>query len=63
MSNRVPVFGIGDRVRIMQTTETEKLRIANLKGTVTDIQEGQCFVLPDNGIPTLFISPTTLMKA
>lgn len=55
MSNAVPERDIGDRIRIMQTTEAEKQGLANEMGTVrdvdweTDINERLAYIDLDNG--------------
>ena len=40
MSDRIPTFSVGDRVRIMQTTRMEELGLAGRIGTIGAISLG-----------------------
>lgn len=68
MSDRIPTFRHGDRVKVMQTREAESNGLANLHGTVVGgIIRGNgervSFVLPDGErTETVHIPDRCLMK-
>ena len=68
MSNYIPTFKPGDRVRIMQTVEMERRGLANLRGTVTDVSMNgdDAMVLLDKSsvelLPLIEIPANSLMK-
>lgn len=63
MSNQIPIFNEGDKVRIMNTTEMTREGIANKQGTVIcQFKDLWCIVQLDNSIHVAHIQNHSLMK-
>lgn len=58
----VPEFKIGEQIRIMQTSEMVEKLLANLKGTIIGIYDGECEVELFEFDKTEFIRPSHLSR-
>jgi len=67
MSDTLPQFKVGDRVRVMQVPEAESWGIANARGTIAAIEEKpggyqRCTLRLDDGGLDYFVWNHSLMQ-